>query len=57
MIERYSRAQMASVWELEKKFSYYLDVELAVVKAQVELGNFPCNVYEEIKKKYDIKLT
>ena len=57
MIERYSRPQMASIWELEKKFSYYLDVELAVVKAQVELGNFPNNVYEEIKKsaKFDLK--
>lgn len=57
MIERYTRAQMASIWELEQKFSYYLDVELAVVKAQVELGNFPANVYDEIKTraKFDLK--
>ncbi|MBR5304572.1 MAG: adenylosuccinate lyase [Candidatus Gastranaerophilales bacterium] len=57
MIERYSRPQMASIWDLEKKFSYYLDVELAVVKAQVELGNFPSNVYDEIKSraKFDLK--
>lgn len=57
MIERYSRPQMALIWELEQKFSYYLEVELAVVKAQVELGNFPSNVYDEIKKraKFDIK--
>ena len=48
---------MASIWDLEKKFSYYLDVELAVVKAQVELGNFPSNVYDEIKSraKFDLK--
>ena len=57
MIERYSRPQMANIWELDKKFAYYLDVELAVVQAQVELGNFPNNVYEEIKKtaKFDVK--
>ena len=57
MIERYSRPQMASIWELENKFSYYLDVELAVVKAQVELGNFPKEAYEIIKNsaKFDIK--
>lgn len=57
MIERYSRAQMASIWELDKKFQYYLDVELAVVKAQVELGNFESQVYDEIKKraKFDVK--
>lgn len=57
MIERYSRPQMASIWDLEQKFSYYLEVELAVVKAQVELSYFPSNVYEEIKKraKFDVK--
>ena len=57
MIERYSRAQMANIWELNKKFSYYLDVELAVIKAQVELGNFSQDIYDEIKKtaKFDIK--
>ena len=57
MIERYSRPQMASIWELDKKFSYYLDVELAVVQAQVELGNFAPEVYENIKKtaKFDVK--
>lgn len=57
MIERYSRPQMASIWELEKKFSYYLEVELAVIKAQVESGNFSPDVYEVIKNtaKFDIK--
>ena len=56
MIERYSRPQMANIWELDKKFSYYLDVELAVIQAQVELGNFEQQVYKEIKKtaKFDV---
>ena len=57
MIERYSRKEMANIWELNQKFSYYLDVELAVVKAQVELGNFNAEIYENIKKtaKFDLK--
>jgi len=57
MISRYSRKEIAGIWELKSKFSYYLDVELAVIKAQVELGNFDSNVYENIKNtaKFDIK--
>ncbi len=57
MITRYQRKEMAEIWELEKKFSYYLDVELAVVRAQVELGNFDYNIYENIKKaaKFNVK--
>ena len=51
MIERYSREKIAKIWELDSKFSYYLEVELAVIKAQVELGNFDNDVYENIKQK------
>ena len=57
MIERYSRAEMSAIWDLEKKFSYFLDVELAVIKARVNLGEFSEDVYENIKKtaKFDVK--
>ncbi len=57
MIERYSRKEISKIWELNQKFQYYLDVELAVVKAQVELGNFNSEIYENIKKtaKFDVK--
>ena len=57
MITRYSRKEAADIWELDNKFSYYLEVELAVIKAQVELGNFKPEVYENIKKsaKFDVK--
>lgn len=56
MITRYSRKETADIFELDKKFSYYLEVELAVIKAQVELGNFKPEVYENIKKtaKFDV---
>ena len=57
MISRYSRKEIADIWELNSKFSYYLEVELAVVKAQVELGHFESDVYENIKNtaKFDVK--
>lgn len=49
MIERYSRDIMKNIWELESKFNYYLQVELAVCDAYVELGNFPKDSVEKIK--------
>ena len=57
MIKRYSREEISKIWELESKFSYYLNVELAVVKAQVELGNFPSECYDIIKNsaKFDVQ--
>ncbi len=57
MIDRYSRKEMKEIWELENKFAYYLKVELAVVKAQVNLGNFKPEVYENISKTagFDVK--
>lgn len=41
MIERYSREEMKSIWELQSKFSYYLKVEIAVCEAYAELGEIP----------------
>ncbi len=57
MIERYSRAEMSAIWDLEKKFSYFLEVELAVVKARVNLGEYTKDVYDNIKStaKFDVK--
>lgn len=50
MIERYSREVMKNIWELEAKFNYYLQVELAVCDAYVELGDFPKADIEQIKQ-------
>ena len=57
MINRYSRKETSDIWSLESKFSYFLKVELAVIKAQVELGNFKPEIYENIKNtaKFDVK--
>lgn len=50
MIERYSREEIKSIWELESKFNYYLKVELAVCDAYVEYGTFSKDKIEQVKK-------
>lgn len=50
MIKRYSREKISSIWELEKKFSYYLQVELAVCEAYNKTGQIPNSALEHIKK-------
>lgn len=51
MIDRYSREEMAKIWELNSKFDYYLKVELAVCDAYAELGTIPKKAAEEIRQK------
>lgn len=56
MIKRYSREEIKKIWDLQSKFGYYLQVELAVCDAYVELGQFPKSDIDEIKKlaKFDL---
>lgn len=49
MIERYSREEMKKIWDLQSKFQYYLDVELAVCEAYSHLGKIPTDALERIK--------
>lgn len=51
MIERYSREEMAKIWDLNSKFNYYLQVELAVCDAYAELGTIPKEAAKEIREK------
>lgn len=51
MIDRYSREEMKNIWDLNSKFQYYLDVEIAVAEAYADLGTFPKEDIEELKKK------
>lgn len=57
MIERYSREEMKKIWDLQSKFQYYLDVEIAVAEAYAEFGTFPKDDIAELKKKakFDLK--
>lgn len=56
MIKRYSREEMEKIWDLQSKFQYYLNVELAVCEAYSRLGEIPTNSLSEIKKlaKFDL---
>ena len=51
MIDRYSREEMKKIWDLNSKFQYYLDVEIAVAEAYAELGTFPKEDIEKLKEK------
>ncbi|MDP3296756.1 MAG: adenylosuccinate lyase [Thermodesulfovibrionia bacterium] len=51
MIPRYSRSEMAKIWEPENKFQKWLDVEIAACEAWAKLGEIPKNGLDVIKKK------
>ena len=56
MIDRYSREEMKKIWELDSKFKYYLDVELAVCKAYNQMGQIPDSALLEIIEKADFSV-
>lgn len=51
MIERYSREEIKKSWELDQKFQYYLNVELAVCDAYADLGLIPRENLDQIHQK------
>ncbi len=53
MIKRYSREEMAKIWELQNRFQCMLDVELAACKALNELGIIPDNDLNDIIERAD----
>ncbi|MBA2123919.1 adenylosuccinate lyase [bacterium Unc6] len=57
MISRYTLPQMGNIWSEQNKFKTWLDVEIAALEAQCEIGSIPKNVVERIKKnvKFDVK--
>lgn len=57
MIDRYAREEMKKIWDMNSKFQYYLDVEIAVAQAYAELGEFPQKDIDKLKKKakFDLK--
>lgn len=57
MIDRYAYEEMKNIWDLNSKFNYYLNVEIAVCDAYAQLGDFPKCDIEELKKraKFDLK--
>ncbi len=57
MIGRYTREEMARVWEPETKFKHWLDIEIRACEAWNKLGRIPASALKNIKKKaaFDIK--
>lgn len=51
MIGRYSREEMAKIWDLDSKFDYYLQIELAVCDAYAQLGTIPSEAAKQIREK------
>ena len=57
MIERYTREEMKNIWDLNSKYNFYLQVELAACQAYYEDGKIPKEDFENIKNnaKFDLK--
>ncbi|GAB4301724.1 MAG: adenylosuccinate lyase [Desulfuromonadia bacterium] len=51
MIERYTRKEMARIWEPENRFRIWLEIELLACEAQVRLGNVPEDAARRIREK------
>ena len=51
MIDRYSRKEMSSIWELENKFRIWLRIEIAVCEIYAEKGMIPKEDLAVIKEK------
>lgn len=51
MIARYTRKEMAKIWEPEARFRYMLDVEKAVARVQAAQGIIPRKASIDIQKK------
>lgn len=56
MIERYTRAEMGSIWTLENRFRKMLDVEIAVAEVQAELGIIPREAAQKIRTKSEFSV-
>jgi len=51
MIDRYARPEMKAIWSLENMYRTWLQVELAVCEARVELGQIPAEALARIKSR------
>ena len=51
MIDRYSRPEMARIWEPQNRYQKWLDIEIYACEAHAELGAVPADAVERIKSK------
>jgi len=57
MIERYTRAEMGRIWDLENKFEIWKEIEVLACEAQAALGVIPAEAAAEIRDKAAFDLT
>jgi adenylosuccinate lyase len=51
VIERYSRPEMARIWEAENRYRKWLEIEIYACEAHAELGTIPREAMERIRSK------
>ena len=56
MIKRYSRKEIAKIWEEKNKYEVWLDIEIAVAQAMEKLKIIPKGVASKVKKKGKINV-
>lgn len=56
MIPRYTRPEMAKIWEPENRFRKWLDVEIAACEAWARLGEIPKKSLVVIRKKANFNI-
>ena len=56
MIKRYSRKEMAKIWEEENKYQIWLNIEIAAAQAMEKLKLIPKGVASKVKKKARINV-
>jgi len=56
MIPRYTRKEMAQIWDEEEKLKTWLEIEVLAIEARAEIGEIPRSVAEEVRKKAGFSL-
>ncbi|MDO8643966.1 MAG: adenylosuccinate lyase, partial [bacterium] len=51
MISRYSRPEMARIWEPDNKFKIWLEIEILALEARANLGEIPKEIVKAVRSK------
>jgi adenylosuccinate lyase len=51
VIERYTKPEMAKIWEAENRFSIWLDIEILAMEAMVGKGWIPADALARVRRK------
>jgi adenylosuccinate lyase len=51
VIERYTKPEMARIWEAKNRFDIWLDIEILAMEAMVSKGWIPADALARVKKK------